>query len=156
MPVYRKLNALSQSGFRASYPQGPAAPYALSDLLATPSPAQSKHFSTDGNFFSIRSDDTFDAERLAPPYFGNSPSPSVIDSENDASSQDDNKRASGYTGNDITTFTSTINGDEPKGPPTQSASIFYEPGNPREPPKVAIRAGLRSNLPTLLPHLIAV
>jgi hypothetical protein len=155
MPVYRKLNPLSQSDSRASYPQGPADPYALSNLLATLSPAQSKHFSSDGNFFSIRSDDPFDAERLAPPSFGNSPSPSIIDIENDAS-QGDNKRAPRYTGNDITTFTSVINGDELKGPPVRSASTLYELGGPREPPKVAIRAGLRSNLHTLLPHLLAV
>src|SRR5271155_4943995 len=126
MPVYRKLNPLSQSGSRASYPQGPADPYALSNLLATPSPAQSKHFSSDGNFFSIRSDDPFDAERLAPPYFGNSPSSSAIDIESDAS-QGSNKRASGYTGNDIATFTNTIHEDELKGPPMRGASTLYEP-----------------------------
>src|SRR5947209_20375473 len=98
MPVYRKLNPLSQSGFRASYPQGPADPYALSDLLATPSPGQSKHFSSDGNFFSIRSDDALYAERLATLYFGNSPSTSAIDIEND-DSQANNKRNSVYSGN---------------------------------------------------------
>src|SRR3954454_12849660 len=108
MPVYRKLNPLSQSGSRVSYPQGPTDPYALSDLLATPSPAQSKHFSSDDNFFSIRSDEPFDAERLAPPYFGNSQSSSTIDNGN-YPSQDNDKRASEYTGNDITTFTNAIN-----------------------------------------------
>jgi hypothetical protein len=155
MAIYRKLNPLFQSGSRATYPQGPADPYALSDLLATPSPAQSRHFSSDGNFSSMRSDDPFDAERLAPPYFGNSQSSSAIDIEN-YPSQGDNKRALGYTGNDITTFTNVINGGESKSPPMRSASTLYEPVRPREPPKVAIRTGLRTNLPSLLPHLMAV
>src|ERR1700722_12012501 len=129
MAIYRKLNPLFQSGSRATYPQGPADPYALSDLLATPSPAQSRHFSSDGNFSSMRSDDPFDAERLAPPYFGNSQSSSAIDIEN-YPSQGDNKRALGYTGNDITTFTNVINGGESKSPPMRSASTLYEPVRP--------------------------
>jgi hypothetical protein len=155
MAIYSKLNPLSQSRSRASYPQGPADPYALSDLLATPSPAQSRHFSSDGNFFSMRSDDPFDTERLAPPYIGNSQSSSTIDIGN-YPSQDNDKRASGYSGSNIVTFTNAINEDESKSPPIRSASTLYEPYRPRERPKVAIRTGLRTNLPSLLPHLLAV
>jgi hypothetical protein len=155
MPNYRRLNPLPQSGSRASYPQGPADPYALSNLLATPSHAQSKHFSADGNFFSLRSDDSFEGERSAPPYSGSGQSSSTIDIGT-YPSQNDDKGSSPYTGNDIGTFANVIPQDDLKSPPLRTTSALYEPSRAGEPRKIAIRSGLLANLPTLLPHLIAV
>ena len=154
MPFYKRLNPLS-SGSRASYPQGLADPYALSDLLATPSPAQSKHFSTGGNFVSIRSDDPFEGERPAPPYLGSGKSSSTADIGTYPSPGDD-KRSSAYTGNDIGTFTNALPEDEFKREDLRTTNTLYEPSRSGERPKVASRSGLRANLPTLLPHLIAV
>lgn len=155
MPNYRRLNPLPHFGSRASYPQGPADPHALSDLLATPSPAQSKHFNADGSFFALRSDDHVDGEHAAPPYLSNGQSSSTIDIGTYPSHGDD-KHSSEYTGNDITTFANAIREDEFKSSHLRIASTLYEPGRSSEPRKVAIRSGLLANLPTLLPHLIAV
>jgi hypothetical protein len=155
MPSYRRLNPLPQPGSRASYPQGPADPYALADLLTTPSATQSKYFSTDGNFFPVRSDDPFEAERSATPYLGNGQSSSTIDI-GPYPAQGDEKRASKYTGNDIGTFANVIPEDDFKGANLRTASTLNEPSRSGEPRKVAIRSGLLANLPTLLPHLIAI
>jgi hypothetical protein len=155
MPNYRRLNPLTHSGSRASYPQGPVDPHALSDLLATPSPAQSKHFSVDGNFFALRSNDHFDDEHSAPPYLSNGQSSSTIDIGT-YPSQGGGKGSSKYTGNDITTFANVIPEDEFKNSNLPTTNTLYEPGRSGEPRKVAIRSGLLANLPTLMPHLIAV
>lgn len=154
MPSYSRLNPLSHSGSRASFPQGFTDPYALSDLLATPSAAQSRHFSTGGNFFPIRSDDPLEGERSVPPYLGNEQSSSTIDIGT-YHSQGDDERSSTYAANDIDTFKNAILADEFSKANLRTASTLYEPSS-SEPRKLAFRSGLLANLPTLLPHLIAI
>src|SRR2546423_670122 len=149
MPFYKRLKPLP-SGGRASYPQGPADPNALSDLLATPSLAQSGHFSADDYASSLRSE----GERAAPSYLGQIESFSTNDVRTYPSPGHDN-HSSTYTGNDIDTFANVLPDDEHKSSELRNASTVYEPSKGRERPKAAIRSGLRANLLTLLPHLIA-